>query len=169
MRTHEPSLLRELAGDLELELAKLAKLEQQIQRSQNDIAEAPVYADSFHESLALKLHNFYTGCERIFSLISAELNGGVPKSADWHRRLLARMVVDREDRKAVIVTETEKHLQEFLRFRHVVRNIYGFELDIEKLDRLLEKYPIAWQSLEQDVTIFVQWLRELAMNLEDLT
>ena len=168
MRTNEPSLLRELAGDLELELAKLNKLRLQVQQLQQNIDDAPRYAESFYESLALKFHNFYTGCERIFSLISMELNGGVPKSADWHRRLLSRMVVDREDRKFVILAETEKQLQEFLGFRHVVRNIYGFELDREKLDQLLVRYPLAWDLLEKDIRAFVDWLRELSERLDSL-
>ncbi|MGB3765162.1 MAG: hypothetical protein WA947_01280 [Phormidesmis sp.] len=166
MQTREPGLLRELAGDLEMELAKLHELQLQVQALQRDIVEAPRYAASFYESLALKFHNFYTGCERIFSLISTALNGGVSKSADWHRRLLSRMTVDREDRKAVITVETEKQLQEFLGFRHVVRNIYGFELDVEKLDRLLEKYPSTWNLIDRDIRLFIDWLRELAMHLE---
>ena len=166
MKTYEPGLLRELAGDLELELAKLGKLCSQVQKLQQNIREAPRYAESFYESLALKFHNFYTGCERIFSLISIELNGGVPKSADWHRRLLSRMAVDRADRKAVITSETEKQLQEFLSFRHVVRNIYGFELDVEKLDQLLVRYPSAWNLLERDIQGFIAWLKELSVYLE---
>lgn len=51
MKTHDPDVLSELAGDLELELAKLAKLEEQIGRSQRNINEAPEYAEDIYESL----------------------------------------------------------------------------------------------------------------------
>lgn len=167
MRNYDPDVLRELAGDLELELAKLAKLEEQIGRSQRNIRKAPEYAEDIYESLALKFHNFYTGCERIFSLIAVELNGGLPKSSDWHRRLLARMAAERDDRKAVISSETAKLIQEFLAFRHVVRNIYGFELDTERLERLIEKYPLTWNRFEQEIQLFIEWLRELAIEIKE--
>ncbi len=42
----------------------------------------------YMESLALKLHNFYNGCERIFEKIAVDINGGIPGSFDWHKRLL---------------------------------------------------------------------------------
>ncbi|MGB3293220.1 MAG: hypothetical protein WBB01_09560 [Phormidesmis sp.] len=151
MSAGNPNALRELAVDIELELAYLTKLESQIRRVRESIGQVPVYADLFYESLALKFHNFYTSCERIFSLISVELNGGVYKNADWQRHLLARMVVERGDRKAVITADTAQLIQEFLAFRHVVRNIYGFELDIKRLNRLLEKYPPAWNQLEREI------------------
>ena len=167
MRVDEPDLLEQLASDLDLELVKLEMLAEQVQQLQHNLSKAPIYADSFYESLALKFHNFYTGCERIFNLISTELNGGLPKSGDWHRRLLSRMVADREDRKAVIRTETERYLNEFLRFRHVVRDIYGFELNVEKLNQLLTKYPLAWQLFDTDIKAFANWLRELASCLEE--
>lgn len=147
MRIDEPSLLQQLAGDLEAELVKLKRLTDEIQKLQQNILEAPVYADAFYESLALKFHNFYTGCEHIFSRIANELNGGLPQGGDWHRRLLTRMAIDGENRKAVIRAETESQLSEFLRFRHVVRNVYGFDLDADKLDGLLERYPPAWNLL----------------------
>ena len=41
----------------------------------------------------LKLHNFYTGCERIFQMVISKLNGAPPSGFDWHRRLLDRMGV----------------------------------------------------------------------------
>lgn len=169
MRTNEPDVLRQLAGDLEIEVDKLERLSEQVQQLQQNLSTAPMYADSFYESLALKFHNFYTGCERIFSLISIELNGGLPKSADWRRRLLSRMSVDREYRKAVISIETEAALRDFLRFRHVVRNIYGFELDVEKLNLLLTQYPEAWRLFALDSKQFVAWLRQLADKIEDAT
>jgi hypothetical protein len=165
---YDPDSLRELAGDIEAELVKLARLEGQIQYVQNEIEQAPQYAELFYENLGLKFHNFYTGCERIFSLIVVEMNGGVPNKADWHRRLLDRMKEARGERRAVITTETAQLIQDFLAFRHVVRNIYGFELDTERLEKLLQKYPQAWHQFERDIQIFVEWLNELAISLDEI-
>jgi len=46
------------------------------------------------ESVALELHNFYSGCERIFEKIAGDLNGGVPTTHDWHKRILQNMMID---------------------------------------------------------------------------
>lgn len=166
MRIREPDELRRLAGDIEIDLSRVAVLEKEIQRAQAKIDEIPACADLFYESLALKLQSFYTGCEKIFSLIATELNGGLPKGADWHRQLLDRMKKEQQERKAVVTPQTAEKLKDFLSFRHVVRNIYGFELNVEKLDELLAKYPATWASFERDIAAFVNWLKDLAISLD---
>ena len=72
------SQLREIALDIENELARLSQLEAQIKTVEAEINNNPNLANIFYESLALKLHNFYTGCERIFQIVASELNGGLP-------------------------------------------------------------------------------------------
>ena len=39
-------------------------------------------------------HDFYTASERIFQKIGEELNGGIPKSEQWHKDLLFDMTLD---------------------------------------------------------------------------
>ncbi len=102
------------------ELAKIHQLEWQIQRVQTELEHDSARADLLYENFALKLHNFYTGCERIFQLVATELNGGLPTGSDWHRRLLDRMNAEREGRPAVISASMTVKLQEYLGFRHVV-------------------------------------------------
>ncbi|MEM9485528.1 MAG: hypothetical protein AAGA83_17775 [Cyanobacteria bacterium P01_F01_bin.116] len=158
--------LRELAADIEFELGRLRQLEQSIQYVQQEIEQDPAHTELFYENLALKLHSFYTGCERIFSLIATELNGGLPSGSDWHKRLLDRMSTEREGRIAVVHPDTAKLLKEVLGFRHVVRSLYGFELDPAKIQRLIENYPIVWGKFEADMLRFVVWLRDLATKVE---
>jgi len=57
-------------------------------------------------------------------------------------------------------------LEEFLGFRHVVRNVYGFELDIERVQRLLDRYESIWSAFEADVQGFTQWLLALSSQVE---
>jgi hypothetical protein len=47
----------------------MQRLERNILAVQQEIQQDPKRAKLFYELQALKLHNFYTGCERIFSLI----------------------------------------------------------------------------------------------------
>lgn len=158
--------LRELAADIEFELNRLRQLEQSILYVQQEIERDPDHAELFYENLALKLHSFYTGCERIFSLVATELNGGLPSGSDWHKRLLDRMSSEREGRIAVIKPATAKKLKEILGFRHVVRSLYGFELDPERVQRLIENYPTVWNQTEADIVGFVAWLRDLAKTMQ---
>jgi hypothetical protein len=157
--------MRELAADIEGELTRLDQLEQAIQRVQHEIDQDPSRRDLFYENLALKLHNFYTGCEKILQLVAVELNGGLPSGADWHKRLLDRMSERREGRPAVLTRETTTRLREFLGFRHIVRNLYGFELDPDRVAALVANYPEVWANVQTDVRAFVNWLRALATEI----
>lgn len=70
------------------------------------------------------------------------------------------------ERPAVITQVTKKKLEEFLAFRHVVRNIYGFEIDPKRLDNLATNYDQTWSMLHQDIQQFTSWLTNLTQQLE---
>jgi len=61
-------------------------------------------------------------------------------------------------RPAVISAATSDSLDEFRRFRHVVRNIYAEHLDPERIRLLVEKLPNVWSSLDSELTAFAQFL-----------
>ncbi|MBW4582593.1 MAG: hypothetical protein KME42_23735 [Tildeniella nuda ZEHNDER 1965/U140] len=166
MRKVKAAEIMALVADLSTELAKMQQLEAQMQRVQTELDADPARADLLYENFALKLHNFYTGCERIFQLISTELNGGVPSGSDWHRRLLDRMKVEREDRPAVISAAMALKLQNYLGFRHVVRSLYGYELDPQRIAELVRAYPAVCGQFEGEIQAFMTWLRELSTSLD---
>lgn len=168
MRQTSPDELLGLAADITAELEYLRRLAADMAAVRAEIDRDPTHARLFYENLALKLHSFYTGCERIFQTVAAELNGAVPTGFDWHRRLLERMSIAWQGRPALLAPASAEQLREYLAFRHVVRNIYGFELDIERIARLVERYPLVWGQVEADVERFTAWLGALAeqMRLE---
>jgi hypothetical protein len=166
MREITASALRELATDLTIELGYLTRLEEGIQQARIEIQRDPERAGLFYESLALKLHNFYTGCERIFQLLASELNGALPSGYDWHKRLLNRMRIAHEGYPALLTPETTRLLEEYLAFRHVVRNLYGFELDSLRVQTLAANYSAVWGQVKSQITDFINWLRALADQLE---
>jgi hypothetical protein len=105
------------------------------------------------------LHDFYTGAERIFVKIAPELNGGVPAGVSWHRELLDNMALDLPGiRPALLRRETVRALEEFLRFRHLFRNVYGFELEWPRLRALARRVPAVWRLLEADLERFLRFL-----------
>jgi hypothetical protein len=111
------------------------------------------------EVAALRLHSFYTGVERCLLLVSRVLNGGTPQQGPgWHRRLLERMAMATDRRPAVLREPTQRRLQEYLRFRHLVRNLYADELRAEPIALLLRQLPELWPELEADLAGFSDWL-----------
>lgn len=115
------------------------------------------------ESVALRLHNFYTGCENIFKFIAVELNGFTPDTLSWPKRLLDQMALPIEKiRPAVISDSTRNTLMENLAFRHVVRNIYGYELDSGRIQRLLQTTLRTFPVLKGEIEAFAQFLEDLS-------
>lgn len=75
-----------LVAEINDELSRLRKVvEAHTKRT------GPLENEEITESTALRLHNFYTGCERIFKRIVAEVNGIALQDLAWHKRLLKQM------------------------------------------------------------------------------
>lgn len=112
------------------------------------------------------LHDFYCGIERIFERIAKELNGGIPEGSDWHRQLLRDMTLEIKGvRPPVISEELEKMLIEYLRFRHVFRNIYGFSLEWRFMEGTVERLPITVNTLKKDVETFCIFLENVSGSI----
>ena len=123
----------------------------------------------FLNSLALNLHSFYNGLERIFETISRRLDPTFPSGERWHRDLLEQMGQEiPEVRPAVLSDESVEKLDEFLAFRHSVRNLYTFNLEIERLYELLERLPDAWQNARSDIEEFRSLLQQTTAGGEDV-
>jgi hypothetical protein len=122
---------------------------------------------TYVESTALKLHNFYTACERIFERV-AGVFGGVPHSPDWHLRLLRTMSLDiPEVRPPIISTQLVEMLVDYLRFRHLVRNVYGFELEEGRMQGLVTGLPDVAREVSVQVGAFRDQLERLGGDLGD--
>ncbi len=122
------------------------------------------FADKAPQVLELRgigaiLHDFYTGIEHLFEKIAPELNGGLPAGASWHRELLENMALDLPGvRPPVLGSETVHALGEFLRFRHLFRNLYGFKLEWTRIRSLLDRLPETWKAVEADLDRFLAFL-----------
>ena len=114
-------------------------------------------------TIALNLHGFYSGAERIFREVALEIDGSLPEGADWHRRLLRQMAAEVNDiRPALLSDKTLKSLNELCAFRHVVRNIYTFDLIPGRVQDLAEGLPRCLELLRADLQGFCQFL--IALN-----
>ncbi len=105
------------------------------------------------------LHDFYTGVEKIFRRIAARIDQDLPTGEDWHIQLLQRMVVPVEGiRPRVIDEKLEIDLEEYLRFRHLFRNIYGFELKWERCQPLVENLDKTFSNFKDQIDRFKGFL-----------
>jgi hypothetical protein len=112
-------------------------------------------------SIGSILHDFYTCCERIFRRIAVDLNGGLEETEQWHKTLLYRMTIPVEGvRPPVLSEELASELDEYLAFRHVFRNIYGFELKGERIIRLSERLPEVAGRLKDEIAVFRKLMQQ---------
>ncbi|MCS6846401.1 MAG: hypothetical protein RMN52_01645 [Anaerolineae bacterium] len=165
MTVFKPEQLELLAADIREESAQLDKIVQGVREVLALTEEDPARRYIYIESLALKLQSFYTGCERVFRVIANELNGGLPSGSDWHRRLLQRACISYRDRPQIIAKTTADSLEDYLAFRHVVRNAYTFDLDATRVEELARSLPKAFDAFSHDLQRFIAWLEETAARL----
>jgi len=141
-------------------------LERTIRRAER-AWQAAVYAqpdqDIYIDSVALNLHGFYSGLERLFEFVANQLDGGPPKGESWHRDLLRQMAMELTGvRSAVISTETANGLDEYRRFRHVVRNVYAEHFEPERMGKLVDSLSGLWNRLHAELTQFAEFLEDVS-------
>jgi hypothetical protein len=151
--TPDEAFARRLAAEIEHELERLVEL-------QDELATAPHGDDTFTlRARGSILHDFHSGVERVFVRIAEELNGGVPQGEQWHRQIVTDMALDIPDvRPAVIDAALAEELGDFLRFRHVFRNVYGSLLQAERMRPLEERLPAVLAAFRRQVRAFLAWM-----------
>jgi hypothetical protein len=153
------------AGRIRQELASIAQVVERAERAIVAARQQPEEQDLYLDSAALNLHDFYAGLERIFRHIAANVDQSVPSSHEWHRELLRQMnMALPQIRPQVISEETLKILDEFLRFRHVVQNVYAFEFDPERIERLVERLRPSFEQVQAELLAFADFLDRLAQT-----
>jgi predicted nucleotidyltransferase len=149
-----------LIGQIKQNLSELEPMVKQTSRLLNKILDTG--DEDYLGTIALNLHSFYTGAERIFRDIAQNIDGGLPEGADWHRRLLRQMSAEiPKIRPPAITLETRTALDEYCSFRHLVRNIYIFNLRLDRIQRLVEELPNCYELLRPDCENFCTAISEL--------
>lgn len=108
------------------------------------------------------LHDYYTGLEKIFRLIALEVDGDLPSGSDWHKRLLDRMAAEIEEARPPAINKSLKEkLGEYLRFRHLFRHIYGFELNWNQCTPLAKNLKSLHKEIEEKLEELEEFLRKI--------
>lgn len=148
-----------LAGRIRKELDDLERLVSRANRAMNTAQKNPQDTDLYVDSASLNLHDVYSGFERIFKQIAATVDGNMPASAEWHRELLEQMGLDLPKvRPPVLTAGSIQRLDQYLRFRHVVRNVYTFSFDPERIGRLVRELEMVFDQIRQELLVFADFL-----------
>jgi hypothetical protein len=116
--------------------------------------------DFYLDSVALNLHGFYSGLERIFEKIAASVDGSIPEGANWHQELLHQLSMEIDGiRPAVISSDLKENLEEYRGFRHVVRNVYTYHLSSKKIKPLVDKIQDVFRKSENELSAFAKFLQ----------
>lgn len=119
--------------------------------------------DLYLDSVALNLHSFYAGLERLFEMLAGVVDGELPRGENWHQMLLQQVATEAPAvRPAVISDETRWILDEYRGFRHVVRNVYTFRFDPAKVQSLVERAPAAYSQVRAELLAFADFLDQRA-------
>lgn len=153
------------AGRVRQELEGIERVVERAERAMAVARQRPEEQDLYLDSAALNLHDFYAGVERIFRHIAANIDRSVPSGREWHRELLGQMnMALPQIRPQVISAETLQVIDEFLRFRHVVQNVYAFEFDPERIERLIQRLQPCFEQVRAELLAFADFLDGLAQT-----
>ncbi len=128
--------LSDLQLDLRIERDKLSELVGSLERLGGRMQAGSASSETF-DSATLRLQSLYTGAERCLRL---------------------RKAIATESRPAPPV---RVGLAELLAFRHVVRHLYAYELEADRVRLLLQRAIALWPGIETDLGRFQAWLEEL--------
>ncbi len=126
-------------------------------------SQQPENEEHFLAAAALDLHGFYTGVERLLELIARDVDQSVPSGPTWHRDLLAQLALPISPlRPAVLSPETHGRLSDYLAFRHIIRNVYTFDLKLDRVAELTRGLRRAFEMVSHDLLAFAAFLDGLA-------
>ncbi|MBI3163730.1 MAG: hypothetical protein HYZ24_03530 [Chloroflexi bacterium] len=118
--------------------------------------------DGYWDGVALNLHSYYSGVEHIFEDIARTIDDEIPSGVNWHTELLTQMSVERKKvRPPVISQETRIVLDKFRALRHVIRNVYAFNLRPASLNDLVVKLPDCFSATKNDLLKFAEFLESV--------
>jgi hypothetical protein len=155
-----PRLL--LAETLRDEIDKLLKIKQEVSDYRADFADRAAESVRDLRSIAGALTDIYQGAENAFQRITRTTKEGLPSGPEWHRLLLDQMTREvGEVRPPVISDQTRQPLEEFRKFRHRARHMYGFDLAWKDIGPLLQIADDTINLLVNDLGSFCAVLEQI--------
>ena len=153
-------IYRTIVGRIRVDLQELARV---VERTGRIWQQALVSPDDYYvDATALNLHGFYAGLERLLEIIAEGVDQAKPAGAHWHDDLLRQMAAEIPGvRPPVLSQETRERLDRYRGFRHVVRNVYTYNLDPEQVGVLVKQLAPTMARVSQDLVAFADFLEQM--------
>jgi hypothetical protein len=150
-----------VAGRIRREMQELARV---VERTTRIWQQATLSTDDYYvDAAALNLHSFYAGIERVFEVIADGIDRVKPAGANWHQELLHQMAAEIPTvRPAVLSSDVCDKLDRYRGFRHVVRNVYTFNLDPQQVEVLVRQLRATLEQASQEMLAFADFLERVA-------
>ena len=147
-------------------IKELQELERVVARAEDIWRQSEASGDDrYIDGVALNLQSFYTGLERILELVVSEVDEHRPAGPNWHQELLRLAATDIPGLRPAILSDTTRNvLDRYRGFRHVVRNIYAFDLDREEIAPLLRDLRSVFAAAKVDLTRFAEALKQISTD-----
>jgi hypothetical protein len=107
-------------------------------------------------ALGLILHSFYNGIENIIKSVIKEKNGKLPSSIKWHKELLDLCFIKTDDHKALFSDKLKIILDDYLSFRHFIRNTYSYKIKWERMEYLVLNIDKNWNDIKTEIVNYIK-------------
>ena len=96
--------------------------------------------------VAALLHNFYNGVEKVLKQIVQARGLEIPPSDSWHRDL-----VNLASSEQIVCEATAAGLRQYLAFRHFFTHGYAVDLELERMQPLIEGVKDIYGRFRHDI------------------
>ena len=153
-------IYRTIAGRIRVDLQELARV---VERTGRIWQQSLAATDDYYvDATALNLHGFYARLERLLEIIADGVDQAKPAGAHWHDDLLRQMAAEVPGvRPPILSQETRERLDRYRGFRHVVRNVYTYNLDPEQIGVLVRQLAPTMARVSQDLAAFADFLEQM--------
>jgi|GEM_PF-257738 len=107
-------------------------------------------------ALGLFLHSFYNGVENIMKFAVKEECGKLPSGVKWHKELLDACFEKHGGQKAMFSEKLKMALDDYLSFRHFIRNTYSFKIRWERMEHLVLGIGTNWRDIKAEIGNFIR-------------
>jgi len=145
---------------------ELQELTQVVERTMRIWQQAKTSSDDYYvDATALNLHSFYAGIEHVLEVVADGIDRVKSTSANWHQELLHQMAAEMPGvRPPVLSPEARDKLDRYRGFRHVVRNVYTFNLDPQQVEVLVGQLQPTMAQVSRELSAFADFLEQVAVG-----
>jgi len=156
-------LNNELKIKISFEISQIDKLLNESQLLQ-DLCKLKVPDFIELSAAAMVLHSFYNGVENIILMIFKNFEEKLPSGNNWHIELLEKATTQNGNRKIIFNSELKNQLEEYRKFRHIVRHTYNYKLNWTMMEGIMNNVNTVWNKIKESLIKFMESDEEIEIE-----